>query len=424
MIKNEIDIDQNFMVLFEPHKYRHVLFHGGRGGGKSTHFALSRLEKCRQTENYKILCLREIQNSISESVHSLLKELILKYNMVDFEVTEKTIRNKITGSYFTFKGALRNINSLQSFQGYNEAWLEEAQAFSLKVLNILIPTIREAGSTLYYSMNRFADNDAVWQLIGQYGDSDEDVFVKKVNITDLHKKFQNIELLKERAKLKTRDYNAFLHIWEGEPLGQDPNSAISRHKVIGAMNRVIDKPEGGRAIGADIARYGDDLIVFYERQGFKVIKSKINSKQGVDQTAADLMDFAGHDKKVPINVDDTGVGGGVTDILKTNKYNVFPFNNGGKDHLEEKEKDKYANNITKMWMEFAKIIDKVDIPNDEDLKAELSTRLYYFTKDQKKIIEPKDDFKKRYSKSPDKADGLLLTFAMPKPVHRPTVRWG
>jgi len=409
----EIKTDVNYEILFKPNKYRHILFHGGRGGGKSYHVALAELLNARQIMEYSILCVREVQNSIKESVYSLLVELIKKYNFTDFKYTREEIRNTRTNSRYAFKGLKHNLHDVKSFQGFKKCWVEEAQALSLESLKMLIPTIRADGSQMIYTLNRFVDNDPVWELIGKHSD-DPDIYVKKINMMDLDSDFQSKVLIDEMNRDQINDYNSYLHTWEGEPLGQDANSVISRIKIIEAMNRTIDNPEGGEVVGADIARFGDDLITFYKRKGFKIIDHQTFNKQDIVKTANDLMHFAGN-KETLINIDDTGVGGGVTDILTNKGYNAVGVNFGARDHLSDDELDKYDNNITKMWIEFAGIIDKVDIPNDEDLKTELSTRLYTYTKDQKKVIEPKKDFKKRYGKSPDKADGLLLCYMTPKP---------
>lgn len=404
----EIAYPEQFLPLFDT-SWRHIGFHGGRGGAKSWSFADALLDICRHIKK-RVLCVREIQKTIKDSVHKLLADKIEERGYKEYQITNNSIKNTITGSDFFFTGLHHNSQSVKSIEGVDICWIEEAQAVSMESLDYLIPTIRKDDSQLWYSFNRFVDNDPVWDKV--FKNPSDKTYIAKVNIMDLNHRFQSKVLLEEMEIEKLRDYNAYLHIWEGEPLGQDANSAIDRIKVISAMDRHIDNPEGGIVIGADIARFGDDLITFYKRKGFKTIDHKTFKKQDIVKTANDLMDFAG-DKSIPINIDDTGVGGGVTDILKNKGYNAIGINFGGKDQLSQEESDKYDNNITKMWMEFASIIDSVDIPNDEDLKTELSTRLYAYTKDQKKIIEPKKDFKKRYGKSPDKADGLLLCYLTP-----------
>lgn len=401
----EITIPKQFTELFNPY-WLNIIFYGGRSGTKSTTFGEAVLEKMRQNK-IRVLCGREIQLTIADSVHHLLEKLIEKNKYAGFKVTKTYIMNYKTGSITIYSGMNKNSRNIQSLDDIDISWMEEAQALSKDSLKFLLPTIRKDNCQRWFSMNRFMDNDPVWEKLCK--NPSKRTYIKKVNLDDLHPHFQNKTSLEDQAEDKKNNYNEYLHIWQGEPLGQHANSTIERVKIIQAMERSIEAPEGGIVVGADIARFGDDLITFYKRKGLKIIDQKTYSKQSITKTANDLMVFAEH-KKLPINIDDTGVGGGVTDILTDKGYNAIGINFGGKDQLTEEERDKYENNITKMWIEFAGIIDQVDIPNDEDLKTELSTRLYAYTKDQKKVIEPKKDFKKRYGKSPDKADGLLLCF--------------
>ena len=124
---------------------------GGRGGGKSQAFANLLLMKA-QTEGAKILCLRELQTSIEDSVHSLLSSCIDDMQLEGFDTTQHAIRFNGDDA-FKFKGMARNPDAVKSASGFRYSWCEEAQAISEKSLKMLIPTIREAGSELWFSMN-------------------------------------------------------------------------------------------------------------------------------------------------------------------------------------------------------------------------------------------------------------------------------
>jgi phage terminase large subunit len=328
----------------------------------------------------------------------------------DYIVTEKSIKNRITGTEFIFKGLFRNEMTIKSYEDIDICWVEEAQALSMESIEYLIPTVRKAGSELWYSMNRFADNDPIWQKIKSIPDDEK--IVKKINITDLPAKLQSDELIREMQADKIADFDRYLHTWEGEPLGQEANACIPKRQIIEAMQRKIE-PLGGLVTGADIARFGDDRTQFYMRKGLKVIKSATYRKKSVVQVANLLMDFVEGDKEQPINIDDTGLGGGVTDILKDRGFNAVPINFGwGKDYL--KEPDKYYNLFTEMMFNFREIIDTVQLPNDEELKEEMGNRLYVYKPDERKMVERKEDYKKRHGKSPDKLDTCLLCFYQPK----------
>ena len=104
----EIEIPKEFKVLFDLDKdLRHIVLYGGRASGKSTSVALSLLI-LGMNKKLRILCTREVQNSIADSVHKLLSDLISKYKLNTWEVQKDIIKNKQTGSEIFFKGLHNN----------------------------------------------------------------------------------------------------------------------------------------------------------------------------------------------------------------------------------------------------------------------------------------------------------------------------
>lgn len=145
--------------LFSPHRYKG--FYGGRGGGKSYAVATYILLRCLEKPT-RVLCVREIQASIKESVHQLLSERINELGLTDrFEILETEIRGT-NGSEIVFKG-MRSTNSsaVKSMQGIDIVWVEEAQTLSQKSLDDLRPTIRKAGSQQIYVWNPRHKTDPV-----------------------------------------------------------------------------------------------------------------------------------------------------------------------------------------------------------------------------------------------------------------------
>lgn len=137
-----------FKQLFNE-SWRNFVFHGGPGSGKSRHVALALLLRGR-SKKLLILCTRELQNTIADSVHKLLTDIINDYGFTDYEITEKVIRNKITGTEFIFKGLRHNATEIKSTEGIDIAWVEEAQSISEASLKVLVPTVRKAGCQLIY----------------------------------------------------------------------------------------------------------------------------------------------------------------------------------------------------------------------------------------------------------------------------------
>jgi phage terminase large subunit len=159
MEQTVIEIPEEFERLLDD-DWREAAVWGGRSSLKSHTVARYLLIKARMAKT-RILCAREFQNSIAESSHQLLADLIDLYKLTDFKVTDKTIVNSQTGSEFIFKGLHHNEQSIKSIEGVNIAWVEEAQTITQSSIEILTPTIREKGSQIIWTYNRLLEEDPV-----------------------------------------------------------------------------------------------------------------------------------------------------------------------------------------------------------------------------------------------------------------------
>jgi phage terminase large subunit len=165
-------------------------------------------------------------------------------------------------------------------------------------------------------------------------------------------------------------------------------------------------------VGVDVARFGDDRTVIVTRRDKKVLSMIDYTKKSTMETVGYVMVEINKYKNVPVHVfvDDSGVGGGVTDRLNelNNRKDVFvnPVNNGSKAVNTEK----FVNRGCELWWVMRENISEWDLPDDEELIGELTTRKYSMTSNGKIQIEKKDDMKKRGLLSPDKADALSLAF--------------
>ncbi|MBE3109337.1 MAG: hypothetical protein IMZ46_02315 [Acidobacteria bacterium] len=175
---------------------------------------------------------------------------------------------------------------------------------------------------------------------------------------------------------------------------------------------------GADQVGVDVARGGMDDTVMFRRKGLKVTARKILPSPQLPEKAKlvfiseEVERFATYNKKIPIKVDDTGLGGGVTDILQAKGYNVVPVNFGA----EAKEPDKYPSTISEMWFEVGKIVHETSCPASDRLQTELVNRKQkQLDKKGRRVVESKDDYKGRGFRSPDVADAFLLTFYDPHP---------
>lgn len=155
-----IEFPEKFRFLFEPHRYK--VAYGGRYGLKSWSFARALLLLGAQ-KPLRVLCTREVQKSIKDSVHSLLSDQAQALQIGAFyTVLDNEIRGQ-NGTTFVFAGlAQHTIESIKSFEGVDIVWIEEAKAVSEKSWRVLLPTIRKPGSEIWASFNPELDDDPAY----------------------------------------------------------------------------------------------------------------------------------------------------------------------------------------------------------------------------------------------------------------------
>jgi phage terminase large subunit len=187
------------------------VFYGGRGSGKSWSVARALL-LLGYEKPMRILCAREIQRSISDSVHKLLCEQIDAIGLSGaYTITRDAIRCT-SGTEFIFKGLRSNPQEIKSTEGIDICWVEEAAAVSADSWDILIPTVRKPNSEIWLTFNPLDESDPTYQRFVL--NAPEDALVRKVNY-DENPYFPDV-LRREMEWLKARDYESYLHIWEGE----------------------------------------------------------------------------------------------------------------------------------------------------------------------------------------------------------------
>ena len=204
----EVEFPVKLQCLFKKSRYK-VLW-GGRGGAKS--WGIARALLILATKNpLRILCAREFQTSIRDSVHKLLSGQIVSLGLTDFyEITDRTIRGR-NGSEFNFVGLKNNVANVKSFEGIDVCWVEEAQTVSARSWDVLIPTIRKEGSEIWVSFNPELESDATYQRFIQH--QPENAIVQKINWNDNPWFPETLDL--ERRTLQSRDPEAYNTVWEG-----------------------------------------------------------------------------------------------------------------------------------------------------------------------------------------------------------------
>lgn len=402
-----IKLPSEFKLLFD-NWWRHAVIEGGRYSLKS-HTVARFLLLTARSKRVRIACLRQFQKNIADSSYQLLIDLIQQYGFSEFVWTNDTITNTNTGSTFIFKGLDRNVETtIKSLEGIDIAWIDEAQTITLKSIRILNPTIRKPGSKIIWTLNRLTDLDPVISYFIT-NPPRKDVWHLEVDYRIAQKNgWLSNEILYEIEQARINHPEDYAHDYLGKALAISDKNIIQTAQVIEAMGREVDD-EGVIEVGVDVARLGGDRTVFVKRKGLKEIGRASFTKKRTTEVCDLLVNFIGADKDVLIKIDDTGVGGGVTDEMIARGYNVIPINFGAK----ASNSDKYPNLISEAWFYLQSIIDQISIANDKDLLVELSNREWKMDSKGRRGVESKDDYKKRGFRSPDLADATILCFYTP-----------
>lgn len=224
MAEAKIELPDWHAGLMEAWRYK-VLW-GGRGSGKSWTVARCLLILAA-SKPLRVLCTREVQESIKDSVHRLLSDQIDGMGLGGhYEITRDEIRGA-NGSLFIFSGlASQTVESIKSFEGVDIVWCEEAQSIVKRSWDVLLPTIRKAKSEVWLTLNPRLETDETWVRFIQSGRVD--AFVRQVNWRD-NPWFSDV-LNSERIDTQRRDPDSYSNIWEGQPL-RVAEGAIYRHEV-------------------------------------------------------------------------------------------------------------------------------------------------------------------------------------------------
>ena len=201
---------EKLQCLFQPKRYK--VLHGGRGSGKSWGIARALLIKGIQ-EPLRVLCVREQQNSIADSVHQVLSDQIDALGLGHLYDIQKAVILGPKGTQFSFEGVKHNVSKIKSYEGLDIIWAEEAHKISRNSWNILIPTVRKPGSEIWVSFNPDLETDETFQRFIKKPPSES--FVVEVNWRD-NPWFPEV-LRQEMMDLKARDPDSYMNIWEGKP---------------------------------------------------------------------------------------------------------------------------------------------------------------------------------------------------------------
>lgn len=390
--------------------YRYYCYSGGRASGKSTTVAQSLILRAA-SQPIRVLCAREFQNSIQDSVHRLLSDQIQALNLPGFTVTRDQITH-VNGSLFIFRGLHRNLQSVKSMEGVEVAWMEESQTLTRESINTLIPTIRKPGSTLIFTWNPLTVEDPIHQyFVANPTDAlAAQTIHRHTTYRDVYK-LLNPTIQETITAAQSGDPIEFAHVWLGEPVANQPNQVIQPRDLYEARDRQLQP--GPTSIGIDVARYGNDRTALSIKTGNQIASLQAWQHRSITESA-DLASrvIETHRNNLEfVNVDDTGVGGGLTDIL-TQRHGpiVRGVNYAAKPTLNPNQ---YPNVASELWFNFTEILPNLafnpHLDHWPDLVRELTARTWTINTRNQRQVETKNTAKTKTSgKSPDLADAVLL----------------
>lgn len=239
----KIEIPKAFAPIWDD-SYDYYVIKGGRGGAKSESVG-RKLLVGGMKEKRKIVCGREFQSSIKESVYDMLGDFVSTYKLDSFYKVLKTEILGVNGTSFSFTGLRHSINSIKSMYDVDDFWGEEAQTFSDNTFRILLPTIRKKGSRLYFTMNPGLEEDPAYQTL---------VINPPPKTLLLHINYDQNPYFPERLRAlmekdKAENYEKYLNVWEGQ-CKQTIEGAIFARQLEKAMEegRITDEVEYNNSV--------------------------------------------------------------------------------------------------------------------------------------------------------------------------------
>lgn len=420
------------------------VLYGGRAASKSWDAAgVAVIIACRSKA--RILCTRQFQNRIDDSVYTLIKDRITEFGLNDrFRILGDRIINRITGSEFLFYGLNRNIDEIKSMEGIDLCWIEEAHNLTEQQWEILNPTLRKQGSQFWITFNPRLATDFVYRYF--ILNTPPRTITRKINYTE--NRFISQTTLNDIADCRAVSEDDFRHIYLGEPRADDENAVIKRAHIIaaiGAHTALGIEAIGNHRIGFDVADSGADLCAMVYAHGSLVQWADL-WRAGEDELQKSTMRVfnAACSRGAHVTYDSIGVGagvGGMLDILsaqRNSNVSHSKFNAGSGVFRPDafykptiKNKEQFANLKAQAWWlvadrfrntynaiekgENCKPEDMIFIdptmPHLDRLIDELTMPLCDFDINGRVKVESKPDMAKRNLASPNLADAFIMAFA-------------
>ena len=430
---------------------RNRVLYGGRASSKSWDAAGVALHSA-QAGPLKVMCVRQFQNKIDDSVYTLLKNRIDGFGFKTFNVKRNTIDCTSNGSSFVFYGLWRHIEEIKSTEGIDILWIEEAHNLTKEQWEILEPTIRKEGSQVWIIFNPRLVTDFVYRRFIR--ETPPNTVVRKINYDENPFLSQTMLDIIEAKRLEDEDdYN---HIYLGEPLEDDDQVIIKRSWLKAAIDAHVKlgiEPTGARRIGFDVADSGSDKNATVRSHGI-VVQSTDEWRGREDELlkSASRVHRDARQYGASINYDSIGIGAfcgshfqalneempDVEDVIYT-KFNAAGGVLSKDEPMDEDElnsplnKDFFANLKAQAWWDVARRFrntynavhkghefdedDLISLSSDCENLDRLIDELATPRKDEdnrgKVKVESKKDLAKRDIPSPNLADAFIMCMFTP-----------
>lgn len=456
----DLNLPKKLQPLFKPKRFK--VLYGGRGSAKSWGAAQA-LEIIGLEKKTRVLCTREFQGSIKESVHKLLSNTVSRLQLDNFyEIQQANITGR-NGTEFIFEGLKNNTTKIKSMEGVDIVWCEEAENISETSWDLLIPTIRKDGSEIWVVFNPHDEMDATYQkFVKPYLEAierdgfyeDDEIVVVQMNYRD-NPWFPD-ELRKEMEKCKTDNYQKYLHIWEGQCNADYADSIIQPEWVDAAIDAHLKMKgfdRGVKCLAFDPADEGDDNKAVAVRHGTFVNYVDQWGDGDVGDATDKAFGIADDYRCSELVYDSVGVGAavkvGLKERIATQQIRVTGFGGGDAvdypdvkyqdDRLNE---DVFRNKRAQYWWllrdrfeatyrfvvknEYSDPVDMISLNSDIEHITQLKSELVRVQRKRGSNtliqLESKPEMKRRGAKSPNMADALVMAFANP-PVKAVTSKY-
>jgi len=395
--------DKLTSFITEINNYPYFFAEGGRGSGKSHSIARIIVWVCEQ-RMVRVVCGRETQKSIDQSVYTLFCDLIANYNL-DFTIEKTVITHNKTGSTIKFMGFREQGRvNIKGLEGIDILWIDEAEKISKPTLDTIIPTIRKDNALIYFSMNRFVRNDAVYVFLA----GKKDCLHVKINYYD--NKHCPDKIKREAEELKIKNYRDYKHIYLGEPLDQTQeylfNSAkLEKATQIKSQNETFRKIS---VMSVDLGAGGDLTVAkkveSIDNSRFEETETLTWSERDTDVTIGKIINLKAKWQPDLVIVDGGGLGLPMYNTMSKSIEDLIKFDGAGsskQQNASNQRADGYFCLKDFIDSEFLRINDNAAIAQLEYIKVKYKTNGQVF-------IQPKQEMKEEHGESPDNADSLMM----------------